>query len=179
MRALLIFILLPVYPNLEPTYLAQSPPDDPLAIYGQNDLVLLSYNFYVENPAAQDNPDLPELERTLPITVQTQLKPRSKFFLDVRWQAVNPLAQSYKVFGHLIDRDGTILYRVDVYPQQGTRPTDVWLPGEVIEDTYTFILPGGSSDPAQVWLGFYDEATLLRLPALGDDEGRAFLNVRQ
>lgn len=177
--ALLIFILLPMYPNLEPDYLAASPPNDPLAIYGQNDLVLLSYNFYIENPEASDNPDLPEAEQTLPITAATVLEPRSRFYLDVRWQAINPIERNYKVFGHLIDQDGTVLDQVDVYPQQGTRPTDSWLPGEVIEDTYTFVLPGGRTAPEQVWLGFYDEATLARLPALGDDQGRTFLNVRQ
>lgn len=176
--AVILFVLLPSYPNLEPIYLTESPPTDPQAIYGNNEIVLLSHHFFVENPAAEDNPSLPEDEQFLSITADTELKPRSKFFLQVRWQAINPVQQNLKVFGHLVDPERGILYQVDIYPQEGTRNTDTWLPGEIIEDTYTFILPGGRSNPTEVWLGFYDEPTLTRFPALGDDEGRAFLNVR-
>ena len=176
--AVLIFILLPVYPNLEPTYLELEPPDDPEAIYGQNEIVLLGHRFYMENPAAKEDPALPAEARTLPITAETELPYRRKFFLEVRWQAIKPPAQSYKIFAHLVDSNGNLLDQVDVYPQAGARPTDTWLPGEVIVDTYAFTSPGSKKDISQVWLGFYDEATLMRLPALGDDEGRAFLNVR-
>ena len=176
--AVIIFILLPMYPNLEPLYTLQPIPADPLAIYGQNALLLLDYEFTIENPAAKDNPDLPSAEQFLPISAETELKPRDKISLRVVWQVIEPLPQSYKIFAHLIDRDSQILDQNDAFPLAGTRLTDTWLPGEIIEDSYTFRLPGGRTYPAQVWLGFYNEQTFERLPVLGDNEGRAFLNVR-
>lgn len=177
--AVIIFALLPIYPHLSPQYTSVAIPDDPLAIYGQNEIVLLAADFFVQNPDLKDNPDLPEDEQFLPITVETALKPNTKIFMEVAWQALKPIAQNYKTFAHLIDTENQLLYQNDRFPQDGTRPTDSWRPGEVIEDTYQFTLnPRRTTYPQQVWLGFYDEESFVRLPVLGDDQGRAFLNVR-
>jgi len=176
--AVILFILLPLYPNLEPQFTPMEIPADPQAIYGQNEIVLLAYDFFIANPAAEENPDLPTEDLYLPLTAETELKPRDKFFMRVAWQALKPISENYKTFGHLVDHENQLLHQNDLYPQAGARPTNTWMPGEIIEDTYTFILPGGRTYPSQVWLGFYDENTLTRLPALGDDQGRAFLDVR-
>jgi hypothetical protein len=174
--AAILFVLLPMYPNLEAQYITFIP-DDPQAIYGQNEILLLSHAFLVDNPDA--SADAKAEDRYLPVTGETYFGPLSTLHLQVRWQAVAQPAQDYKIFAHLIDEQGQLITQVDVFPQNGARPTSTWLPGEIIEDTYTFKMASlKAPKPAQVWLGFYDEGTMARLPALGDDEGRAFLDVR-
>jgi len=174
--AAVLFVLLPMYPNLKAHYIPLPLPDAPEAIYGQNEILLLSHAFMVANPKAAAEPNA--AEPYLPVTAETFFRMGSAIYLQVHWQALKPLAQDYKVFAHLVDEQGQLITQVDVTPQNGGRPTSTWQPGELIEDTYTFKLPYTPSKPAQVWLGFYGGETLMRLPALGDDEGRAFLNVR-
>ena len=177
--AVLIFILLPMYPNLAPQYTLVDISDDPLAIYGQNEIVLLSTRFYIDNPAADEETTLSADEAFIDITPDMTFRPNTKIYLDVAWQAIKPIPKNYKTFAHMVDDQNELVHQNDAFPQLGARPTDTWLPGEIIEDTYTFRLPGRrTTNPATVWLGFYEEETFIRLPALGDDEGRAFLNVR-
>lgn len=177
--AIIIFALLPMYPNLEPQFTTIDIPPDPLAIYGQNEIVLLSADFFVQNPALKDNPDLPKDEQLLPLTAETELRPNTKIFMTIAWQALKPIEQNLKTFAHLVNAENELLYQNDLFPQGGTRLTQSWQPGEVIEDTYEFTLnPRRTTYPSQVWLGFYNEETFARYPALGDDQGRAFLDVR-
>jgi hypothetical protein len=179
--AVLLFAILPVYGNLEPQFIQTAEiPADPEAIYGDNDILLLSHQFIIDNPVenSSEASSLTTTEPYIPLPSPKFLRSGDTFYLRVRWQAVKPVTKNYKIFAHLIDNNGQLVTQVDALPQNGDRPTTTWLPGEQIDDLYTFNLPGGQPDVGTVWLGFYDEATLNRLPALGDDEGRAFLEVR-
>ncbi|MFQ5575775.1 MAG: hypothetical protein ACE5G8_02170 [Anaerolineae bacterium] len=174
--AALIIILLAVYPHLEPQFIITPLPAAPEAVYGDNEIALLWHAFTVDNPAEPTG--LTPLEPQIPLEDPASLAPGQPFYLRVRWQALRPPEQSYKVFAHLVDDSGQVMTQVDVVPQNGDRPTTTWLPGELIEDQYTFALPPGSPSPAQVWLGLYDGQTLARLPVSGDAEGRAVLDVK-
>ena len=184
--ALLILPILAIYPHLEPQYIAAPIPEQPEAIYGDQQILLIEHQFIVDNPAANLEAD-PEaelktnlrlVEPYLSLADAAPLAPGDTFYLQVTWQAVTQPKLNYKIFAHLVDAEGTLIAQVDTQPQQGARPTATWLPGELITDRYAFTLPAGAPPPAQVWLGFYNEDTLKRLPVNGDDEGRAMLDVQ-
>ena len=183
--AILIAPILAVYPHLEPQYITTPIPVEPEAIYGDNQLLLLAHQFITDNPEATTGPsaltgtNLHPVEPYIPLTDAAPLSPGDTFYLQVTWQAVSQPTLNYKIFAHLVDADGQLIAQVDAQPQQGERPTATWLPGELIKDRYAFTLPADApTTPAQVWLGFYNEDTLTRLPVIGDDEGRAMLNVK-
>ncbi len=181
--SLIIFIILPVYPHLAPQYITTPMPHNPEAIYGENQILLLWHEFVVENKleSGDFDPHEPYISIAKHLTKHKRLSHRDVVYLQVHWQAVTPIAQNYKIFAHLVDEAGQLIMQVDLIPQDGTRPTTTWLPGEIIEDRYRFTLRQlrtGTPVPHQVWLGFYHEETLIRLNILGDDEGRAKLDVK-
>jgi hypothetical protein len=97
----------------------------------------------------------------------------------VVWQPLQTLPQNLKVFVHLVDSAGNVIAQYDGYPQSGDYPTAQWVPGELIADSYPVIIPNHTPPgPYQIYLGFYDEATLARLPVPNDSEGRIILNVK-
>jgi hypothetical protein len=72
--------------------------------------------------------------------------------------------QGYTVFTHLLGPDGQILAQQDNPPVNGTYPTTLWLPGEIVVDPYTIPLPTDlppGDYPIQV--GFYIAENGLRL----------------
>jgi len=86
------------------------------------------------------------------------------------WRAEAPMQKSFTSFVHLIDSEGKQWGQVDRLPLEGNHPTDRWLPGQVIADT--FVVPvWPDAPPGEMLLasGFYDPQTGERLPVT--DEG--------
>jgi len=86
--------------------------------------------------------------------------------LTLYWQAEGILQADYTVYVHLLDGDGELLEQDDGPPQEGMYPTSWWLPGQVVVDQHVIHLPVDRSiaDAAQLRIGMYHPATLLRLP---------------
>lgn len=61
--------------------------------------------------------------------------------LELVWQAVMEMSESYRVFVHLLGDDGRIVAQSDGLPANWTRPTTGWLPGEFIRDGHSLTLP--------------------------------------
>jgi len=87
--------------------------------------------------------------------------------LTLYWRALadSPPAESYTVFTHLLDSEGTLLAQHDGLPGEGKRPTTTWLPEEIVPDRHKLILSGPPANPARLLVGMYDLATMERLPA--------------
>ncbi len=83
------------------------------------------------------------------------------------WQAQREMRVSYKVFVQLVGPNG-VLTQQDAIPVSWTRPTTGWLPGEVIVDSYTLVVPTNAL-PGRYELitGMYDERSLRRLAVSG------------
>jgi hypothetical protein len=83
------------------------------------------------------------------------------------WQALCPLELSYSVFTHLLGSSNEILGQMDGVPQNGTYPTMLWEPGEVIADPYS-IAVGSDVPPGsyQLEVGMYRLETGVRLPVI-------------
>ena len=79
------------------------------------------------------------------------------------WHALVPTDKPYTVFVHLLDANNQILGQKDAPPMNGAAPTNSWVKGEYITDTYTFNVAANASGPAQIEIGLYDPGTFARL----------------
>jgi hypothetical protein len=86
------------------------------------------------------------------------------------WTAVAPVDESYHVFVHLVDEDGTIAAQADGQPANWTRPTSGWMPGEYIIDQHVLTVgPEIQTNKLQLRVGLYDPDTGERLTVAGAD----------
>jgi hypothetical protein len=84
--------------------------------------------------------------------------------VDLRWEATERLAGSYKVFLHLIEAEsGQIVGQVDTVPRDWAYPTSWWEAGEVVTDRLNMPLDEAGPGRYQLWLGLYDAGTGERL----------------
>jgi hypothetical protein len=85
-----------------------------------------------------------------------------QYVMTLVWQALTQPSDSYTVFVHILDSEGVCcLWQQDVEPRQGDSPTDRWLAGEVVVDTYSIDLP------ADLPAGLYPVEIGLYLPQTG------------
>lgn len=96
----------------------------------------------------------------------SQVAPGGGLTLTLAWRAEAEILTGYTVFVHLIAPDGTIAAQQDRPPMAGGAiyPTDLWLPGEVVIDSYQFQLPPGTEAGIyQIRIGLYLPDNGLRL----------------
>jgi hypothetical protein len=107
----------------------------------------------------------------------TSLSPGDALSVTLFWQAVAEMKTDYTVFVQLLNGAGQVVAQVDALPLAGTAPTNTWLPGEILTDPYTLILP--SDLPAgeyRLVTGLYNAVTGQRLPIAG---GENFVELPQ
>lgn len=145
--ALLVLALLGAYGSLSPLRTQTQVGEAPAAIYGDNQIALLS---------------------VLPVGAPG---PGHTVALAVRWQALRPLDQDYTVFFHALGPDGIRWGQQDVMPQGGKLPTSQWQPGQVIEDRYELVIsPDAPLGDYRYLLGMYQWQTGERLQVGTDDK---------
>jgi len=94
--------------------------------------------------------------------------------LQLYWRAMEPVAEDYTVFVHMLsvgDGADQLVAQQDNPPVRGAQPTSTWEPGAVIVDPYDLSIP--RSTPAGEYalaVGLYHWPDLSRLP-VRDDEG--------
>src|SRR5579883_243261 len=95
--------------------------------------------------------------------------------VQLQWRALAPFSQNYTVFVHVLDPASRVVAQRDSQPLNGQLPTLRWLPGQVLNDSYTLPLPP-SLPPGeyQLELGMYLQATGQRL-ALEDGTDRLLI----
>lgn len=105
-----------------------------------------------------------------------EVRPGTATTVQVAWQALAPLDRDYSVFVHLVDKDGFTVAQTDTMPGGGRLPTTRWRPGQVIDDTYTIVLPPTAYSPNRGhWaIGLYDHRTGLRMKLDGDKDALHF-----
>lgn len=70
--------------------------------------------------------------------------PGDRMNIRLRWQALGKIDAYYSVFVRLLDKNGQAVVHADGQPAAGTKPTLLWVPGEVIEDNWTLPIPSST-----------------------------------
>jgi mannosyltransferase len=101
----------------------------------------------------------------------TRAAPGDRLTLTLFWRARARMETSYTVFVHLADATEQMAGQGDGAPDWGLRLTASWREGEVIADAHVIPIRADAPPGAyQLWAGFYDPATDVRLPAFVDGE---------
>jgi predicted Ser/Thr protein kinase len=96
--------------------------------------------------------------------------------LVLHWRALQPVADSYTVFLHLMGPGGVKVAQEDREPRVGDRsfPTDTWTPGVIVADSHAVGIPSDAlSGVYQLWTGMYLPSNGQRLPVLDAGHTRA------
>jgi hypothetical protein len=96
-----------------------------------------------------------------------QIIPGDRVAVRLYWESLAPVEQNYSVFVHLLGANDLIIGQRDMYPGEGTYPTSLWSPGDVIADTYVVPVSPATMTPSEVELevGLYRLDTGERLTA--------------
>ncbi|MBN2394428.1 MAG: protein kinase [Anaerolineae bacterium] len=88
---------------------------------------------------------------------QLVYRPGDTVGLTFRWQALQAIPSSYKVFIHVLTLDyGTLIAQRDIEPMNGLRPTNSWTPGEIINDPHQIQIPQNTlAGTYQIRAGLY------------------------
>jgi hypothetical protein len=98
-----------------------------------------------------------------------KLRPGDTVRVQLYWQALAPIRERYTAFVHLLGptnpSTGTPLWAQDDHqPGRETYPTDFWLPGEIVLDTFQFTVPDDApAGEYTLTTGFYKLETGQRL----------------
>lgn len=104
----------------------------------------------------------------------------ASFNLVFHWRCLKTPATDVNGFVHVVDRVGNTVYQDDHWRVGRRRSIRQWKPGEVIDERYVLIVP--ASLPAakyELRLGWYEPARQIRLPILGDSDGKARATVAE
>jgi hypothetical protein len=140
------------YPYLNAEFTQVIPPEQPLAVVGfENNLVLLDMDF-------DENRETSEAR------------------LDITWQVLRPLPFDYNIFLQALTEDGNslnVVAQLDRQPLAGEHPPTAWQMGEILSDSYRLDLSTTPSFADQhatglrYFFGFYDWRDGTRLPING------------
>jgi hypothetical protein len=99
------------------------------------------------------------------------LAPGDTVDVQLEWEALRYMHTDYTAFVHVVGPDGTPVVQGDSQPMHGFLPTSYWPPRQRIADSYTLTLPADAAPGEyRVLVGWYDLATLARLPMTQDGE---------
>jgi len=145
---LLALTLIGSYSYLAPQTTLVKPPDAPVAIFGEDEIALLSAG------------------------IRGGPGPGHRLVLHTEWQALRPIAEDYTIFFHAMGPDGTLWGQADSMPQGGAAPTSGWQPGQVVDDQLRLTLkPDTPAESGFTYpVGLYLWQTGARLPAGSDDK---------
>ncbi len=145
---LLTLVLLVAYSEPRPVELPAPIPSAPLAIFGENELALIS------------------------VTTEGTPGPDGRVAVEAVWQALRLLNKDYTVFFHVVGPDGERYGQQDGLLRDGETPTSGWQPGRLVTDRREAALSGAApiAEGYQYWLGLYDAQTGERLKTGTEDK---------
>ncbi len=97
--------------------------------------------------------------------LDTATNPGAPVRLMMEWQTPVPIQDSFKVFVHLVDSNGTIIAQHDSVPAAGLMPMTVWEPGQPVLDRFAILIPADAAPGVyEIRAGVYEPTSGLRLP---------------
>ncbi len=108
--------------------------------------------------------------RLLGYQLESGLHGGDNLHLVLFWQALKPMSADYDVFNHLVDAAGKLHAQKDNPPDDGFYPTTGWSAGEIVRDTYDWLIPA-DTPPGEYSIdtGMYSRESGRRLPVIGPD----------
>jgi 4-amino-4-deoxy-L-arabinose transferase-like glycosyltransferase len=105
--------------------------------------------------------------------------PGETFVLTLYWRALVEMRTDYTVFTHLLAPDGSMTGQRDNPPVDGTYPTSLWVPGEVVRDVYEIPVhvEASAGGEHQLEVGMYVPATGMRLSVEGSGDNAVSLQT--
>lgn len=98
------------------------------------------------------------------------VRPGDAIELRLYWECLEPVAESYTVFTHLLDGGERIWAQEDGVPGRGTLPTSGWVAGEFIEDEYRLVVSAAApAGDYVIEVGMYLAASGHRLTVVAED----------
>ncbi len=96
---------------------------------------------------------------------KTNLAPGGTVELSTTWQGLTKIGEDYTIFAQVLTEDDQIVGQLDIKPAQGTRPTNLWEPGEILEDRYVIPLNDtfSAENSHRLIIGFYRLSDFQRL----------------
>ncbi len=99
----------------------------------------------------------------------TALSPGDSLHITLYWSSLGPLPESYLIFVHLLDTNGSLVGQVDELPFQGKWLTNQWRAGDRLADRHTLRLdPTLPRGDYTILVGLYNPADLERMPAYAE-----------
>jgi hypothetical protein len=96
-----------------------------------------------------------------------RVQPGETLHLTLIWRCRETTDTAYTVFTHLLDAGEQIRGQKDNPPVNGTYPTTLWVPDEIVVDRYAIPVAADAAPGRHVIeVGMYDPVTIQRLPAL-------------
>jgi hypothetical protein len=156
---MIAFVILASYPYLAPRFTQVDPGPEPVAMF---------------QAAGAETPQLMILDYE--VTLPTEITPTVTVTLT--WQAIEPLAEDYTVFLHVLAEGDVKAAQSDTRPCDGECPTNSWQPGDILVDRYELKLsPDVPPGPYQLAVGLYLLDTGERAVVVGRDDRTVFLHV--
>jgi hypothetical protein len=163
---LVALVVLASYPYLAPQFTELDPGSEPVALL---------------QPVEAEVPQIMLLDYD--IASPTEITPT--LTLTLTWQAVEPIADDYTVFVHVLAEGDARVAQRDTRPCDGECPTQSWQPGELIVDRYQLnLVPDATTEPGQLPPGPYHLAIGLylldsgdRATVVGRDDNTVFIDV--
>jgi 4-amino-4-deoxy-L-arabinose transferase-like glycosyltransferase len=98
--------------------------------------------------------------------------------IAVVWSTTVPIQDSYHVFTHVVDGNGTLAAQYDSRPGGGVLPMTGWEPGEPVEDRFAVMLPLNLAPGRyEVRLGIYSPEGGFRLAVTGGGTSPDFVVI--
>jgi 4-amino-4-deoxy-L-arabinose transferase-like glycosyltransferase len=99
--------------------------------------------------------------------------------IALAWETESPIADSFRVYAHVMDESGTLRAQYDMIPGGGLFPMTYWEPGVEVVDRFAVTLPADLPPGRyEVRVGIYHPGNGLRLPVTaGADVGPDYVVV--
>jgi hypothetical protein len=156
---LVTLVILASYPYLAPRFTQVDPGPEPVALL---------------QPVEAETPQILLLDYE--IEPPTEITPT--LTLTMTWQAVEPVANDYTTFVHVLTADNAKAAQQDTRPCAGECPTNTWQPGKIIVDRYELApSPNAPPGPYRLAVGLYLLDSGDRAVVVGRDDQMVIFDV--
>jgi hypothetical protein len=143
------------------------------ALVGQSAVSRSTYLAVQDAPTVSIDAVLGDQIRLLGVTFDPPLDaiaPGSTLHVQLYWEAINPIVESYTLFLHLKDRDGNLIAQQDTLPFEGQYPTWAWSVGQNVVTSHILDMSAEASGDYVLSVGMYRYPSLERLAVVQEGE---------